>query len=344
MEAAGIQLVPPFHENAEPGTIPLQGYEKFRSGDADETRSFVSSIFCPHRLEPKTRNGKVDALVNHAPVGGISLNYLRYGVPVMVDPGELGRLFLVQIQLSGGVDVKCGQQQETLGAGHASVLSPTEYTRMSWTGDAAELIVRLERDAMENCLGALLGASLPRPLVFDLAMNCREGATASWCRTVRFLQSELEAPDSVLMSPLAVKQFEQALIYSLLYSQPHNYSDALEHGLSPAAPRHVKLVEDYIHANADEPISIEDLATVAGVSARTLFTGFQKFRGTSPMKYLRQVRMERAHHDLEHAEPGARVTDVALRWGFSQLGRFAVEYRKAFGESPSDTLKRLPLS
>jgi len=344
MEAAGIRNLTPSRESTETGIVPLQGHEKFRSGDADETRSFVSSIFCPHTLEPRTRNGKVDALVNHAPLGGMSLNYLRYGVPAIVDPGELGRMFLVQIQLSGGVDVTCGQQAASLGQGQASVLSPTEHTRMDWTGDAAELIVRLERDATENCLGALLGASLPKPLVFDLAMNCREGAAASWFRTVRFLQSELEAPDSVLLSPLAVKQFEQALIYSLLYSQPHNYSDALEHGLSPAAPRHVKLVEDYIQANAEEPISIEDLAAVAGVSARTLFTGFQRFRGTSPMKYLRQVRMERVRHDLEHAEPGAKVTDVALRWGFSQLGRFSVEYRKAFGESPSDTLKRLPIS
>lgn len=322
--------------------VPLHRHERFRSDNADETRGFVSSIFCPHKLEPKTRNGKVDALVNHAPVGDISLNYLKYGVPVVVDPGELGKLFLVQIQLSGGVDVNCGRQEASLGAGHASVLSPTEYTRMSWSGDAAELIVRLERDVMEKTLSTVLGRSLPDPLVFNLDMNCKEGAAASWCRMVRFVQSELDAPESVMMSPLAVKQFEQALVYSLLYSQPHNYSGALERGLSPAAPRHVKLVEDYIHAHADEPVSVEEMTAVAGVSARTLFSGFQKFRGTSPMKYLREVRMNRARHDLENAEPGTKVTDVALKWGFSQLGRFAVEYRKTFGESPSETLNRLP--
>jgi len=163
METAGIGKLTPSRESTEAGIVPLQGHEKFRSGDADETRSFVSSIFCPHSLEPRTRNGKVDALVNHAPVGSMSLNYLRYGVPVVVDPGELGRMFLVQIQLSGGVDVKCGQQAASLGQGHASVLSPTEHTRMDWTGDAAELIVRLERDRWKIPWGPCSARLCPNP-------------------------------------------------------------------------------------------------------------------------------------------------------------------------------------
>ncbi|RMF10032.1 MAG: AraC family transcriptional regulator [Alphaproteobacteria bacterium] len=328
------------YEELKPGAMPLGRYSAFRSSDLDEAREFVGSIFCPHRLEVSIPRKSADVRMNHAPAAGVSLNYLQYGAPVNIVPGELGHFFLVQVQLKGGTMVRCGSRTAEIGPAHASVLSPTEYTDMHWTEDAAELIVRLERDAVERQLSALLGQHLPEPIVFDLAMSCETGPAGSWWRAVRFLAAELELSENVLSSPLAVKQFEQTLICSLLYSQPHNYTEALKHGLSTAAPRHVKRVEEYIHAHAQDPITIEDLTEVAGVSARTLFAGFKRFRGTSPMKYLRDVRLKRVRQDLERAGDNETVTDIAMRWGFGQLGRFAVEYKKEFGESPSETLRR----
>jgi AraC-like DNA-binding protein len=328
------------YKELRPGSVPLERFSVFGSGDLDEARDFVSSIFCPHRLEPTNRVKTADVRMHHAPAAGISLNYLQYGAPVNIVPGELEDFFLVQVQLQGGTHVKSGASTVEIGPGNASVLSPSEFTDMHWTEDAAEFVVRLERDLVEKQLSALLGRHLPEPLVFNLKMDCQAGPAGSWWRAVRFLASELEMSDNVLNSPLAVKQFEQTLVCSLLYSQPHNYTDALKHGLTTAAPRHVKLVEDYIHAHADEPITVEDLTAAAGVSARTLFSGFKRFRGISPMKYLREVRLKQVRHDLERAGGDETVTDIAMKWGFGQLGRFAVEYKKEFGESPSDTLKR----
>ena len=89
-------------------------------------------------------------------------------------------------------------------------------------------------------------------------------------------------------------------------------------------------------------VSIDDLAAASGVSARTLYKGFQEFRGVSPMKFLKLTRLEMVHRELLHAEPSDSVTRIAMDYGFRQLGRFAVEYRQRFGESPSDTLRHAP--
>ncbi len=325
-----------------PAKSPLAGYPLMRSSDADEMRDFVGSIFCPHHLEADNRAGPMQAEINHAALGDASLNYLRYGVPVGIEPGELQSFFLVQVQLAGGIGVNSGRHSAMIGRDQASVLSPTEYVRMDWAEASEQLILRFERPAVERCLSTLLGRPLATPLVFDVLMDCRNGAAASWWRMVQFLRAELDQTDSLMKSPLAIKQFEQTLITTLLQSQRHNYSDALDREVSSAAPRHVKRVEDYIRANSHKDLTLEDLVAVSGVSARTLFVGFQRFRNTSPMKYLRQVRFERAHKDLLATAPdsGVTVTDIALKWGFSQLGRFAVEYRKFFGESPSDSLRR----
>ncbi len=103
----------------------------------------------------------------------------------------------------------------------------------------------------------------------------------------------------------------------------------------------MKRAEEYIRAHLNEPLSIEMLAEHAGVSVRTLFSGFRNFRGASPMTYLRNLRLDKVRQELTSREH-ASVTDVAFRWGFSHLGRFAQEYKRRFGESPSATLRYRP--
>ncbi|WP_250573543.1 helix-turn-helix transcriptional regulator [Nonomuraea sediminis] len=129
-------------------------------------------------------------------------------------------------------------------------------------------------------------------------------------------------------SPIAAaRHFEQFLEYTLLG----------EPGI-PAALRRARL---YCEEHAGEYVSLRDIAAAARVSVRTLQHDFRKHLRTTPMAYLREVRLARAHADLVRiAETGARttVTEVAMRWGFSHLGRFSSLYRRTYGRPPSSTL------
>jgi len=84
------------------------------------------------------------------------------------------------------------------------------------------------------------------------------------------------------------------------------------------------------------------LAGLAGVSVRGLQQGFRDYLGITPLEYLREVRLARARDDLLAADPEAdvSVTEVAYRWGFGHLARFAGYYRHRYGELPSETLRR----
>lgn len=110
--------------------------------------------------------------------------------------------------------------------------------------------------------------------------------------------------------------------------------------LSEKAPRHLTLVEDYILKNAEKPISMKDLESVAKVSARSIHHAFRRFRGYSPKAWLQAVRLDRAHQSLLAAEPSERVMTIATNCGFAHLGRFSAAYKKRFGELPSQTLGR----
>ncbi|HEX9188265.1 MAG TPA: helix-turn-helix transcriptional regulator [Vicinamibacteria bacterium] len=90
----------------------------------------------------------------------------------------------------------------------------------------------------------------------------------------------------------------------------------------------------------DEPWSVGRLAQALGLSARTLHRVVRRELGVSPMRLLRQTRLAQARSALAAPRPGTTVTTVALDSGFNHLGRFAQQYARHFGESPSETLRR----
>jgi transcriptional regulator GlxA family with amidase domain len=96
----------------------------------------------------------------------------------------------------------------------------------------------------------------------------------------------------------------------------------------------------FIEANARETLRLQDIAAAANVPARTLLDGFRRFRQTSPGRFLRDLRLDRARESLIERDGEASVTTAALEAGFTHLGRFARAYADRFGEKPSETLAR----
>ena len=97
---------------------------------------------------------------------------------------------------------------------------------------------------------------------------------------------------------------------------------------------------EWLRIHFSEPIDLELLASVAGMRPRTLENHFKRFLGTSPLGFVRQMRLASARRELEIARDDASVTRIAFANGFRQLGRFAAEYHSIFGETPSATLRR----
>jgi AraC-like DNA-binding protein len=96
----------------------------------------------------------------------------------------------------------------------------------------------------------------------------------------------------------------------------------------------------WLRAHLSEPIDLARLADVAGVRPRTLETHFKIFLRTTPLGWVRRMRLANARRELQRGRAQASVTDIALASGFNQLGRFARHYRTMFGETPSRTLGR----
>jgi transcriptional regulator GlxA family with amidase domain len=105
----------------------------------------------------------------------------------------------------------------------------------------------------------------------------------------------------------------------------------------------VQQAEALALASVYEPIHVSALCHTIGVSERTLRKAFHRVHGVPPCRRLRMLRLANARRALLSADGTlAKVTEIAMSFGFAELGRFSVEYKKAFGESPSQTLYRTP--
>ena len=109
----------------------------------------------------------------------------------------------------------------------------------------------------------------------------------------------------------------------------------------PDGPATMRLAQEWMVANAHRPITVTNVSDAVGIAVRSVQASFQKHAGMTPMTFLRQVRLYRARAELIAADPAnTAVADIARRWGFFHLGRFAAAYAAEFAELPSATLRQ----
>jgi AraC-like DNA-binding protein len=99
--------------------------------------------------------------------------------------------------------------------------------------------------------------------------------------------------------------------------------------------------ENMLRGDFEKQPSTFEICAATGVPERTLRKCCVKFLGLSPSRYILLRRLNLVRARLQRADPAtATVAEVAFRYHFSELGRFAADYRALFGETPSETLKK----
>ncbi|MBI3148396.1 MAG: helix-turn-helix domain-containing protein [Betaproteobacteria bacterium] len=153
------------------------------------------------------------------------------------------------------------------------------------------------------------------------------------------LESVSRTPSMLKFSAMQ-KGLEHALLSSVMKAV--GPSEDAGRIASPPTVRHtiVSRAQEYMRQHVEEPLTVEDLCRSLKVSRRTLQYSFQEVLQLNPVSYLRAMRLNGARRMLKSADPGREsVQDIAARWGFWHLSHFATDYRRMFGELPSETLR-----
>ena len=209
---------------------------------------------------------------------------------------------------------------------------------------------------MHDCTFALL--RVPRPVAGDLAEEhtglpaadlrfesvapVSASARASWSRTVAFVWGQLTGSGIAEISPILVQELTRLAAAALLETFPNTaITAAYSPGSEWVPPATVRRAAAFIEAHTGQPVTVTEIAAAAGVTARALQYTFPRYYGTTITGYLRRVRLEQAHRELQAADPttGTTVAEVGRRWGWASPASFTTAYRKQYGLPPGHTLR-----
>ena len=209
---------------------------------------------------------------------------------------------------------------------------------------------------MRDCAFALL--RVPAPVAGDLAEEhtglpatdlrfesvapVSASARALWSRTVAFICGQLVGSGITEISPILVQEMTRLAAAALLETFPNtSMTAAYIPGPGRVPPATVRRAAAFIDAHAEQPVTVTEIAAAAGVSARALQYTFPRHYGTTITGYLRRVRLEQAHRQLQAADPttGTTVAEIARRWGWASPANFATAYRKLYRLPPGHTLR-----
>lgn len=321
---------------------PLNNFPVVHTTNADEAQEAVTQIYLPHRVTPKA-NGSIDMVLNAHGDRDVTVGYLTYQAEITLEMPAAEDFYHLNLTTQGKTSGfrEDNHSAETKAGQSGLLLMPDRANTVRWSADAEQIILRFSRNRLENYALDLLGSRIGRPIEFDFGVDLTTARGKSLLASAEFMAGELNRVGGIAENPLVVDQLESFIMSNLLLAVPNSHSAALLTPAPTVSLGRLRPVVEFMEANADDVITPAELARFGSMSIRTLHTSFQEVLHTTPMEYLRRIRLERVRGALiRNSDPDLKITELAARWGFYHPSRFASRYRDVFGELPSETLRR----
>ena len=321
--------------------ILLPAMAVFETESVAAARRYMSEVFRSHDLSIAPGQGAIHMRHEAVRPGRVSLHWLKYGAPVTMTAPEMGGFYLFQFVLGGACEIRHRGRAEAVGDGHGYAVDPANPLSKTWDEDCEQLIVRVDRSLFEGFASREMSIDVDGRLDFDFDILSVAAGPRCIVELANAVRMDAAEGRYCLTHPRVTDHLDVTMMSLLLASFPHRYREEYDRAGEACAPHYVRRAEGYVRVHWREPISIGDLAGAANVSVRSLFNGFRRFRGLTPMGYVKALRLDLANGELLCADPSEKsVTEIALSCGFTHMGKFARDFAARFGEKPSAVLGR----
>lgn len=303
-----------------------------------DTDDLVAAQPDKNRRYVQLRPGAMESELLDARLGNVQVFRERLGAGMFVQAAPPAHLVPFGVVLSTRGAIRfCGREflatsiaQATEGVWDIRFEGPIDYVSCVF-----------QRPWFDQEVGALLGHAPPKDWFRNGGRPASTSTLGRLGLTIAQVLKQLRRRDSLLASGRIRRTIESEIVRLATAVLTSATSAPLRLAPYGQRQRAVRRVIEYLTDRHDPDTTISALCRIGGVSERTLEYGFRERLGMTPVRFLKVTRLNGARRDLLGAtSPATTVTDVALHWGFSELGRFAGDYRRLFGELPSETLRR----
>ncbi|MFC8427353.1 helix-turn-helix transcriptional regulator [Streptomyces sp. NPDC057253] len=311
----------------------------FDSDDLERTEEFLSQAYARMRIG----NGTPDssrAQIHRAAIDTVSVDELDLDFDMSYAVTPLGRICLCVVHDGTIEDHVYQGVSDSFGPGDVVSFAPPDLSYAGRIHAARYNITMLDPELLTQVAGTA-DPLRPEPVRLTGHRPLSPGAGDRLRATIRYVQDHVLADPSVADQPLVASTAAQHLAATVLATFPNSAStDPTGPDRQDAHPAALRRALAFIEGHADRPLTVAQIAEAAHVSVRALQYAFRRHLDTTPLGYVRRVRLSHAHAELAAADPeqGETVTDIAARWGFYHPGRFATLYRSSYDRSPRRTL------
>jgi AraC-like DNA-binding protein len=308
--------------------------------DMDLIADLVGRLYVEHTALFRCDDpAQVDGVVRSATVNGLKAGLLRYGgfeYDAVLDPTDAP----TAVTVTRGSGTMTAAGEELCFARGGAFMVPANLPSAALMHDAGFALLRVPWPVARSL--AEERTSMPATdLRFDAITPVSAERQAIWASTAKFVCAELVSSESTEISPLMAHELTRMAATVMLETFPNTTMTArYAGGPGWAPPAAVRRAAAFIEAHPERPLILADIAAAAGVTGRALQPAFRRHYDTTPVGYLRTVRLERAYTELRNADAttGVTVAAVARRWGWTSLSQFEAAYQRRFGEAPCRTL------
>ncbi|WP_143134044.1 AraC family transcriptional regulator [Actinoplanes philippinensis] len=309
-----------------------------QSRDLGEVQELMSRRYVEHRTRVVGSAERFVFRSASAAAGPLTVDQLTYqaGMAMVVQP--FTSLVVVSL-LDGQIGVTAGRRHALAGRGEALLYPP--HVGLDLLMDRMTYQVLQLPLSTVTRLAARAGVA-EADFRFEAMTATTPAGNRQWLATIAYLTRLLAGSDQSGIPALLLDAAIDTVATATLSVFPNT---TMTRGYTPGpgqiAPAAIRRAVAFIDAHGADPITLDQIATAAGLSSRALQAGFRRHYETTPTGYLLKVRLEHAHRDLQAADrtTGATVAGIARRWGFADHSRFTAAYRAAYGQLPSHTLR-----
>ncbi|MBF6464137.1 helix-turn-helix transcriptional regulator [Nocardia beijingensis] len=310
----------------------------FHSDSLGDTEEFLNINYTRMRIGNNT-GIPVRTDITRTMLGPVSLDDLDLSFDMRYDAQPLGKICLCEVD-SGTIEENYADgSTDFFRPGEIGLLTPPDLPYSGVIHHARYSITMFDPALLTQVAAAAPDHDLePVRLTGHRPVS---QATARHLAGVLEHMRDLATDRTVREQPLITSTAAQYLAATVLHALPSTaHTDPTATDRNDAHPDTVRRALAYVESHLSEDITVADIAAASYVTVRALQLAFRRHLDTTPMAYLRRLRLRAAHEQLRDfsSDDGHTVTSIAAAWGFAHPGRFASAYREAYGRSPHATL------
>jgi len=304
--------------------------------DIGEAEEVISANFAKLRITAP-RESTTRTRIYRSGIGSTYVDDVSYSFDLGYDMEAPDSLLLTRVRSGKLVKQPKAGESGCFGPGDVVVLGALSGIPFSGAVDAGHYdVITLDRGLLDEVAGSetesvRLAAAAPR----------NSAANQHLADAVDYVVHSVATNDDIAAEPLIAGAVARYLAASVLTAVPNSaHREAATRDRVDTTPTLLRRAMSFIEDNAHTDITLTDIAAAVYVTPRALQYMFRNHRDCTPMEYVRTVRLSHAHRELLAGHPSTTsVAAIARRWGFGHLGRFAIYYRRTYGQTPHVTLR-----